>query len=419
MFDKDKWQEIYGTLRKNKLRTFLTAFGVYWGIFMLVIMLGAGNGLQNGVNGNFSDLATNSVFIWSQQTTMPYKGFPRGRFYNFRNDDRKALIDNVPEIEVVAPRLSGWGGSGDNNTVRGLRTGAFSVQGDFPEYNLIDPLDIIQGRFINQTDIDEKRKVVVIGPRSYDILFEQGEDPLGKNIRINGVYFTVVGRFKPLKDRDMGPDKSEMIVIPFTTLQKVYNYGDYVGHFAITSKKEVPVSVVEEKVKKILAQRHSIHPDDKFAFGGFNLQEEFDKMNGIFWGINILVWIVGSGTLIAGVIGVSNIMLVIIKERTKEIGIKRAIGASPMTIISQIVTESLFLTSLAGILGFCSGVWILKVVSDMVASSPDSQMFKNPEISLSMGMTALLILVVAGIIAGLIPARRAVKIKPIDALRYE
>lgn len=220
MFDRDKWQEIFSTLRKNRLRTVLTAFGVSWGILMLVILIGLGNGLKNGVTGSFNDIATNSVFIWTRQTTIPYKGFPRGRPFWFRNDDRQALIDNIPEIQIVAPRIQGWGGQGSNNVIRGLHTGAFTIQGDYPEYNKIDPVDIFEGRHINPTDIDEKRKVAVIGPRAYDILFEPGEDPVGQNIRINGVYFTVVGRFKPLRDNEMGPDKNEMIIIPFTTLQK-------------------------------------------------------------------------------------------------------------------------------------------------------------------------------------------------------
>ncbi|MFH2095397.1 MAG: ABC transporter permease [Bacteroidota bacterium] len=419
MFDRDKWQEIFSTLRKNRLRTVLTAFGVSWGILMLVILIGLGNGLKNGVTGSFNDIATNSVFIWTRQTTIPYKGFPRGRPFWFRNDDRQALIDNIPEIQIVAPRIQGWGGQGSNNVIRGLHTGAFTIQGDYPEYNKIDPVDIFEGRHINPTDIDEKRKVAVIGPRAYDILFEPGEDPVGQNIRINGVYFTVVGRFKPLRDNEMGPDKNEMIIIPFTTLQKVYNYGDIVGHFAITSKEEFPVSLVEEKAKKVLAERHAIHPDDMDAFGGFNLEEEFRKMKGLFWAIDILLWFVGIGTLLAGAIGVSNIMLVIVKERTKEIGIRRAIGASPFTVMGQIMSESIILTMLAGLIGFSLGVWALYGINLGVEGAEDPGMFRNPEISLNVGIIAITIMIIAGALAGFIPARKAVSIKPIDALRYE
>jgi len=415
MFDRDKWQEIFSTLRKNKLRTFLTAFGVFWGIFMLMIMLGSGNGLQNGVTQGFGDFATNSFFIWTNSTTMPYKGFPRGRRFWFNNEDIKALRENVSEIKYLAPKIQGWGGEGSNNAVRGLRTGSFRIQGDYPEFNLIDPVNL-NGRFVNDFDIENKRKVAVIGSRVYDMLFEPGEDAIGEYIRLKGVYFKVVGIFTPKGKQDMGPDKTETIIIPFTTLQKVYNYGDVVGYFAITSKDDISATIAEEKVKKILAQRHSIHPDDKFAFGGYNIEEEFKKMTGLFLGINMLIWIVGIGTLIAGVIGVSNIMLVIIKERTREIGIKRAIGATPFSIVAQIIQESIFLTSIAGFWGLVAGVWILEGVASSLPES-DTGMFANPEVDFNIAIKALILLIIAGALAGLIPAKRAVSIKPIDAIR--
>lgn len=422
MFDRDHWQEIFHTLKKNKLRTFMTSFGVFWGIFMLIIMLGSGAGLENGVSSGMGNFATNSMFIWTQRTTIPYKGFPRGRWFMFDNNDIQALRDNIPEIKYLAPKIQGWSsGDGTNNTIRKDKTGAFSIMGDYPEWNKIDPSEILMGRFINDIDIAEKRKVAVIGTRVQELLFEPDENPVGEYIQIQGVYFQVVGVFKPLNTNiNFGGEKEQSIYLPFTTLQKTYNYGDIVGWFSITSDENVPVSVVEEKALKLLAIRHSIHPDDVEAFGHFNLEEEFKQMSGLFDGIAGLIWIVGIGTLIAGVIGISNIMLVIVKERTKEIGIQRAIGATPMNVIIQIITESVLLTSVAGYVGLVAGVALVEGINyALLASGTENEMFQRPEVDFQVAITALGILIVSGALAGLIPARRAVRIKPIDALRDE
>ncbi len=422
MFDRDRWQEIFHTLKKNKLRTFMTAFGVFWGIFMLIIMLGSGAGLENGVTSGMGKFATNSFFVWTQRTTMPFKGFPRGRRFNFRNDDIQALRDNIPEIEYLAPKIRGWSaGDGTNNTIRNDRTGAFSIFGDYPEWNKIDPMDIIEGRFINNIDIKNKRKVAVIGTRVREVLFEPDEDPIGEYIQIQGIYFQVVGVFVPLNTNiNFGGEKEQSIFIPFTTLQKTYNYGDIVGWFSIAAVDHVSASVVEEKAIKLLAQRHTIHPDDEEAFGHFNLEENFKQMTGLFAGISGLIWIVGIGTLLAGVIGISNIMLVIVKERTKEIGIQRAIGATPMNIMSQIVIESVFLTSIAGYFGLAVGVGFVEGINyALIKFGTDNEMFQRPEVDFNIAITALIILIASGALAGIIPARRAVRIKPIDALRDE
>ncbi|OGL42621.1 MAG: multidrug ABC transporter ATP-binding protein [Candidatus Schekmanbacteria bacterium RBG_13_48_7] len=420
MFDLDRWQEILIALRKNKLRTILTAFGVFWGIFMLIIMLGSGHGLQNGVTQGFGDFSTNSVFIWTQKTSIPYKGFPRGRQFYFENDDVDALRKNIPEIEYIAPRIQAGGFMGGDNVVRGLRSGAYSIFGDYPEINNIDPVSTVSGRFINELDLQDKRKVVVIGSMVSDALFKPGENPIGDYIRIQGVYFQVVGIFKSKKIGEEADHENQTIYMPFTTLQKTYNYGNIVGYFSITSKKNVPVSVVEEKAIELLKSRHSVAPEDDMAMGHFNVEKEFNKMNGLFKGISTLIWIVGFGTLLAGVIGVSNIMLVIVKERTKEIGIQRAIGATPFRVISQIITESVFLTSLAGYLGLAAGVGMLSLVNSLMTDNPAQEtMFKNPEIDFRIAVIALLILIVSGTFAGFVPAKRAVSIKPIDALRYE
>jgi len=413
MFDRDRWQEIYITLSSNKLRTFLTAFGVFWGIFMLVVMLGSGNGLRNGVNKDFANMATNSFFTWTQRTSMPYKGFKRGRRFNYNNSDVVALKEKVTDADIIAPRnqLGNYGGA--NNVHYGLKTGSFSIYGDYPEIFQIQNFQVSEGRLLNQPDQDQKRKIAVIGTYVKDILFKKGEDPIGKYIEISGVFFQVVGVYRAEED-------VSSIFVPFSTFQSAFNYGDVVGWFAITAKPGVPVSKVENSVLSLLRERHSIHPDDQQATGHWNMEEEFNKMNGLFNGIEWLIWVVGVGTLLAGVIGVSNIMLIIIKERTMEIGIRRAIGAPPIDIARQIILESVVLTAIAGYIGLVIGVGIMEAVAASVGSSPDGGgMFTNPTINLPVALKALVLLTISGAVAGLIPASRALKIKPIEALRSE
>jgi putative ABC transport system permease protein len=421
MFDRDRWEEIYATLRGNKLRTFMTAFGVFWGIFMLVVMMGAGNGLQNSVFDGFQDFATNSSFMWTRQTTIPYKGLPRGRFWMYTNADMKALRENIPEIDLLAPRLQPWSGNGDNNVVRGLKTASFDIFGDYPDFFRIDPVTMLMGREVNNIDIIDKRKVAVIGNRVRDELFNPKENPIGQYIRIRGVYFQVVGVFEPRnKNMSFGGDKEKSIFIPFTSLQVAYNMGDEVHFFAVTGKDNIPVSVVEKKCMALVGERHKIAPEDEQAFGHFNLEEQFNKMKGLFTGISTLIWLVGIGTLFAGVIGVSNIMLIVVKERTKEIGIQRSIGASPWKVISQIIMESVVLTSFSGMIGLVFGVAILEFVNhQMVSSGANTDMFKNPGIDFNIALTALVVLIFSGILAGLIPARKAVSVRPVEALRAE
>ncbi len=418
MFDRENWYEIYVVLSKNKIRTLLTAFGVSWGIFMLLVMMGAGNGLRNGVMRNFGDFATNSVFMWTQRTTIPYKGFPQGRFFNFRNSDTEAMQKEIPEIKYLAPRNQLGGYRGANNVVRGLKTGAFSIYGEMPVLFKIQPVKLKKGRLINEIDIEDKRKVTVIGARVYESLFEIGEEPIGERIQINGVYFTVVGVLEPPERQSSENEESESIYIPFTTFQKAFNYGDIVGWYAITSIDNVPVSVVEEKALKLLAKRHRVSPDDDQAFGHWNSENEFNKIMGLFTGISVLVWMVGLGTLLAGVIGVSNIMLVIVKERTKEMGIKRALGARPSSIIKQIIMESIIITAMSGIAGLIAGVFTVEGIAYALQGN-ESEMFANPEVKLSLALWSVVVLMISGVFAGLLPARKAVSIKPIDALRSE
>ncbi len=421
MFDRDRWYEIYSTLRSNKLRTFMTAFGVFWGILMLVIMMGSGNGLRNAVFDGFQDFATNSAFIWTRQTSIPYKGLPRGRNWLFNNEDMKALRQNLPEIGYLAPRLQPWSGNGDNNVVRGTKTANYSIFGDYPDYFHIDPVTLLAGRVINEIDIQENRKVAVIGNQVRDEMFEKDENPIGQYLRISGVYFQVVGVFEPRnKNISFGGDKEKTIFIPFTSLQIAYNMGDQVHFIAVTAKDKVPVSVLEKKVMSLLAERNKVAPEDEMAFGHFNLEEQFNQMTGLFNGINVLIWIVGIGTLFAGVIGVSNIMLIVVKERTHEIGIQRSIGATPWKIIGQILMESVSLTAISGMIGLVLGVAILELINQQMGSSgSDGQMFKNPEVDFNVAVTALVVLIFSGLFAGFIPARKAVSIKPVEALRAE
>ncbi len=420
MFDPDKWNEIFASLKKNRLRTFLTAFGVFWGIFMLVIMLGSGKGLSNAVFDNMGDFSTNSCFMWTQRTTMPYKGFDKGRRYNFRLSDVDVLKAQIPGIKHIAPRLRGWSSQGGNNTVRGDKSGAFSILGDYPEWNYVDPLDVVHGRFINEVDVQQKRKVVAIGRKVAEALYAPEEDPLGTYIRVNGIYFQVVGVFQSKKSGGSAENEEQNIHMPLTTLQRTYNFGDVVGWMAIVANDEVEVAQVEEQAKSILRGRHMIHPDDTRAIGSHNVGQEFKKLRGLFRGIDMLVWIVGVGTLLAGVIGVSNIMLVIVKERTKEIGIQRALGAKPLKVISQIMSEAVFLTSLAGIMGLAAGVWLVEGINTlMVNSGANSDTFKNPEVDIHIAVTALIVLIISGAFAGWLPANRAVRIKPIEAIRQE
>lgn len=416
MFDSDRWSEIWNTLSRNKLRSFLTAFGVGWGIFMLIVMLGAGNGLSNGVNKAFAGWASNSAFVWTQPTSLPYKGFPRGRFFNFDDQDIELIRNKMVGLDALAPRLQLGGYRGGNNVEYKGRTGAFSVNGDVPDILRIQGTEVIKGRFINDMDLNQSRKVAVIGTRVVELLYPDGEEPLGTWMKIKGVYFQVVGVHKPKASSNMGGDQSAVIHVPFTTFQRAFNAMNQVHWITLTAHPGTPASELQSQVKTLLAQKHRIHPDDDLAFGGFNVEEMFDLTNNLFQAITGLGWFVGILTLIAGAIGVSNIMLVIIRERTKEIGIRRSLGASPRSITTQIVLESLTLTVVAGYLGLLSGMLLLEGVNAM---GFESDFFAQPEIDLRIALIALGVLILSGLLAGFFPARRALAIKPVDALRAE
>jgi len=419
MFDIDLWREIISALKKNRLRSFMTAFGVFWGIFMLIVMSGAGRALENGIMDGVKAFATNSAFFWTERTSVPYGGFQRGRRWNYETGDMDYIRENVKEIQYLSPRLFGNQQSG-NNTIRGERTGAFNVYGDYPDYFKIDQWTPVNGRLINDIDILQERKVCNIGERVAEVMFNKDENPIGQYLKISGVYYQVVGVIHAETRMNIGGGKKEeTIIIPFTTMRKAYNYGNRVYFFSVTSKPGTSVTDMEDKLKKILKDRHKIAPEDLQAIGSFNLEKEFLKFSALFFGIQALTWIVGLGTLLAGIIGVSNIMLVIIKERTQEIGIQRAIGATPGTIIKHIVAESVFLTVMAGYVGLSLGVGLLELLNQILQKGGTDMFFRRPEVNLTMALSALAVLVVAGIFAGLVPAKRAISIKPIDAIRDE
>ncbi|MDF2448586.1 MAG: Macrolide export permease protein MacB [Bacteroidota bacterium] len=416
VFERDNWQEIFATIRKNKLRTFLTMLGVFWGIFMLVIMLGSGNGLRNGILKEFAGTATNSFFVWAQQTTKAYKGMKPNRSFNYTLADAEAL-KQISELEVVSPLNQLGGHDGASNVMRGLKTAACEIQANYPNIAGISDIRIGKGRFINDLDLKEKRKVCVVGPRVVEMLFQKNEEVIGQYIRVNGVYFRIVGVTSPTAGGREGREQAQRINIPFSTFQNAFNYGDVVGWFAIKSRAEVPAEKSEEKVIALLKERHKIAPNDTKAIGHWNMAVEFNKLSGLFNGIEILVWIVGIGTLMAGVIGISNIMLIVVKERTKEIGVKRALGAVPAQIIGQIVLEAIFLTSISGYFGLVIGIGLLEGLNAAIGDS--GEMFTNPTVDLNVALQALGILILSGAFAGLIPASKAVAIKPVEALRTE
>jgi len=422
VFDLDHFQEIWTALSKNRLRTFLTAFGVFWGIFLLMLLLGSGNGLKNGIDAGFSGSATNSFFIWGMRTSKPFAGLLAGRSIEFTNADVEEIRRQVPEARVIAPRLQLGGFRGGATATRGIHTGAYTVMGDMPEIATIQSLAVSSGRFLNRLDIEDKRKVAVIGNRVREVLFEADEDPIGHGIRINGIEFQVVGLFRSRQSGNDGERDAETIFVPFSTFQQAFNAANEVQWMAVTSVDGVAAAVVEKKVLDILRARHKVSPQDNRGIGHFNLEEEYAKIQGLMTGIKLLMWIVGIGTLAAGAIGVSNIMLIIVRERTKELGIRRAIGATPWKVQGQIVLEAVILTLGSGLLGLSAGVGVLELVNRLLpgaGASGEPQMFQNPGVTFEVAMQALAVLVVSGVLAGFAPARRAVSITPMAALRSD
>ena len=419
IFDYDTWQEIFSSIKKNKVRTIITVIGVLWGIFIYITLSGSSNGLDNGFDKEFENIAMNSMFIWTQQTSMPYKGFKTGRRPRLKISDAKVLLNSVPDIQYIAPRNARgvFGGSPPATIVRKSKSGNYNIYGDFPEYTKIATKKIFKGgRFINQIDIDLSRKVCVIGERTKKELFVEGEKVIGEYVKLDDVFFQVIGVHKYIQGGGFETDGD--IFIPFTTFKNIYNTGEKVGWFTIAAYDDSNVVDVEKQIKSTLKRIHNVNPLDERAISGFNLGEIFNKIKGFSKGMTLLSIIVGIATILAGVIGIGNILLISVKERTKELGVRRAIGATPSEVKTQIILESVFLTLVSGIFGIILGGLVLYGIN-VATTDIDSFPYTNPTVPVSFILAALLIIISLGTLIGLIPAQRAVSIKPIDALREE
>ncbi len=410
MFDLDKWQEIFSTIRSNKLRTALTGFSVAWGIFMLVVLLGSGYGLENGVKREFMGDAVNYISVNSGVTSLPYKGMKPGRRLQFTNDDhdKLRLLDRV---EVSSTRTYVFL---ENGTLAYKNEyGAFDIFAILPDYKYVESLTMINGRFLNKIDVDDNRKVVALGRLVYEALFKQ-EDAIDKYIKIGGVPFKVVGVFDdPGQDRDL-----QRVYIPISTAQRVFNMGRNIRTVCLnleTTSKAQSLQVVEE-LKQELSATHKFDPQDNRALFIFNSIENYQQFMDLFAGIRLFIWIIGVGTIIAGIVGVSNIMMIVVKERTKEIGIRKSMGATPWSIISLVLQESILITAFAGYIGLVAGVGLLELVGSLI---PAHDYFANPEINLNIAISATVLLVFAGAIAGYVPARKAASVRPVVALKDE
>ncbi|MBE0647890.1 MAG: ABC transporter permease [Bacteroidales bacterium] len=412
MFELDKWQEIYSTVRKNKLRTFLTGFAVAWGIFMLIILLGSGKGLENGVTDQFRGGANNGIWISSGMTSKEFKGLQAGRRIRFTNEDYNLLKASVRDHEYLSSRMF----LGNIITSYKNEYGSFYLSPCHPDYGYIKEVEMIHGRFLNNLDINEFRKVAVIGEKVKQDLFK-GADSIAmeKYININGVLFKVIGVF-----RDFGRDDSEQrrIYIPISTAQRVFSGQNVISQISMTtgdaSVEEVDMMV--DQTRNLLAKRHTFDTEDQRAVSIWNKSEDFRRFQGLFMGIRLFIWIVGIGTIIAGIVGVSNIMMISVKERTKEIGVRKALGATPFSIVSLILREAIVITGFSGYIGLVLGIGLLEIIS---GNLPETDFFKSPEANFSIAVGATILLIVAGTLAGLFPARKAARIKPIEALRDE
>ncbi|MCL2413441.1 MAG: ABC transporter permease [Bacteroidales bacterium] len=414
MFDLDKLKEILQTITRNRTRSFLTAFGVFWGIFMLVVLIGGGNGLDHLLRRDIAGMATNSAFVWNDRTAEPYQGFREGRAWSIRTRDVEIIRNQIPEIEHITGISMSW----QRMAVRGENTYSVPVRGVTPTYAKIHQPNILKGRYINEIDVLQQRKVAVIGRRVYETLFLPGEDPIGERILLNGVSLQVVGVYEPFSENmNIGGNDNDMVVLPLPTMQLMFRSGDRLGLIAFTAREGYRISDLEERVSQILKREHRIAPHDRRAVVVMNLEQMYMMFRNLFIGINILIWIVGLGTLIAGVIGVSNIMMVTVRERTQEIGVRRALGAKPWQILSQILSETAVLTGVAGMLGISFGVLVLQVADlGIGGGSGETAGF---QIQFWTAISAAFVLLLLSVAAGLLPAWRAMQIKAIDALRDE
>ncbi|WP_431166518.1 ABC transporter permease [Tenacibaculum halocynthiae] len=410
LFDSDSWQEIYGSIRKNKIRTVITIIGVLWGIFLLVVLLGAARGMENNFKKIFGNFATNSVFIWTQSTDTPFKGFQKGRRFLPTLTDVKILKEEFKEIKLLAPRSQT-----NAQLIKDFKSGSFQVSGDYPVLDQVQKKELIYGRFLNENDILSKSKVAVISEDIYKQLFDKNVRPVGQYIKVNNINFKVIGVYKRPSSINFDDDTA---YIPFTTFQQIYNMGDKIHWMMITANEGVDIKQLEKDVLLTLKNLHKVHPEDKRAFGSVNLGVEIAKFTGFLTGMQFLTWFVGIATLIAGVFAIGNILLITVKERTKEIGIRRALGATPRSVRQQIILESVFLTTVAGMLGIIFGALVLFLIDSAFGHGPDPTLV-NPTVNIPIILIAFLTLVILGTLIGLIPAYMATIVKPIEALREE
>lgn len=411
--DFDSFSEILNVLTRNKSRTFLTGFGVFWGVFMLVGLVGGGDGLKEILNNNLAGFATNSAVVWAQPTTKPYHGFRKGRQWTLNYDDIKRLRAHVPELDVITPTISRWGA----NATHDDRSASGIIKGVLPEMQKVSEPKMMYGRYINQMDISQGRKVCVIGKQVYKSLFPKGGDPCGDVIRIDSVYFSVVGVNYSDGNMNVNGKDQQAVFLPLSLVQQIYNRGHSVDIICVTGKPGVVMSDITDKIRHVIAKAHDVAPDDEKGVMVFNTEMMFSMVDNMFRGINMLIWLVGIGTLLAGAIGVSNIMMVTVRERTVEIGIRRAIGATPRNILSQIIQESILLTSIAGMSGILFVVLVLQGLE--MANTTDGVAAAHFQISFWTAIGAVVLLSVLGVLAGLAPALRAMSIKPVDAMRDE
>lgn len=416
LLDTDQWEEIFDSLTKNKTRTTLTAFGIFWGVFMLILLMGGGNGLKSMLGQNFAGFASNSGFMISGVTSEPYKGFRKGRHWNIELKDVERVKAIVPEIDVCTPTIRNWGSraKADNHSM------SVQVCGEKADYNKVDNPKIKFGRELNDVDNQQRRKVCVIGSRIVEELFPslgKNGNPCGRQIQLDSICYTIVGvSGKSSGGISIGGNATTMVHLPYSTMQRMYNKGDKVDILCLTAKSNYKMSDVQYKVEKVIKRTHLINPIDTQALVKVNAESIFSMVDNLFKGVSILVWMIGLGTLLSGAIGVSNIMIVTVKERTTEIGIRRAIGATPRDILTMIMTESIVLTLVAGMGGITFAVLILQLIENAQQTDNPGSVF---QISFGLAVGAALLLSVLGVIAGLAPALRAMKIKPVDAMREE
>lgn len=412
-FDIDRLREMLDVLSRNKSRTFLTGFGVFWGVFMLVGLVGGGDGLKGLLSNNLAGFATNSAIVWAQPTTKPYHGFRKGRQWNLTYKDVKRLRAQVPELDVITPTITRWG----SNATHDDRSSSGIVKGVLPDMQRVSEPKMLYGRYINQMDIVQGRKVCVIGKQVYKNLFPKGGDPCGDVIRIDSVYFSVVGVNYADGNMNVNGNDQQAIFMPLSLVQQIYNRGESIDLICVTGRPGVKMSDITDRIRTVIALDHHVDPKDEKGVMVFNTEMMFSIVDNMFTGINLLIWLVGIGTLLAGAIGVSNIMMVTVRERTVEIGIRRAIGATPRMILSQIIQESILLTSVAGMSGILFVVLVLQELE--MANTTDGVVSAHFQISFWTAIGAVVLLSVLGVLAGLAPAIRAMKVKPVDAMRDE